>query len=317
MRRRGHDGRAHQRRDAGRRGDRPCDPPGRGGGDQRRGRGLGRARHRAARLRAQERLPLGRARHVRRHRLSRGRRRSPRTPSAASNVYGVSMPSAYSSDHSMSDAADLAERIGAHYRVVPIAPMVDAFVTALDLTGLAEENVQARVRGTTLMALSNAEGHLVLGHGQQERTGGRLLDDLRRRGRRVRPDQGRARRRWSGSWPAGATTLAELARRDGADPAQLDRQAAVGRAAARATRHRLAARLRAAGRDHRPLRRPRRRRRRHRRRRASIRHWSSGSSRLVDGAEWKRRQYPPGPKISCKAFGKDRRLPITNRWRES
>jgi NAD+ synthase (glutamine-hydrolysing) len=40
-------------------------------------------------------------------------------------------------------------------------------------------------------------------------------------------------------------------------------------------------------------------------------------ARLVDGAEWKRRQYPPGPKISFKAFGKDRRLPITNRWREN
>ena len=44
------------------------------------------------------------------------------------NVHGVSMPSAYSSEHSRTDAADLAERIGAHYRVVPIAPMVDAFV---------------------------------------------------------------------------------------------------------------------------------------------------------------------------------------------
>ena len=73
----------------------------------------------------------------------------------------------YSSEHSQSDAADLAERIGAHYRVVPIAPMVDAFVASLELTGLAEENVQARVRGTTLMALSNAEGHLVLATGNK------------------------------------------------------------------------------------------------------------------------------------------------------
>jgi len=39
-------------------------------------------------------------------------------------------------------------------------------------------------------------------------------------------------------------------------------------------------------------------------------------SQLTDAAEWKRRQYPPGPKISLKAFGRDRRLPITNRWRE-
>ena len=83
------------------------------------------------------------------------------------NVYGVSLPSSYSSEHSRSDAADLAERIGASYRVVPIAPMVDSFVSALALSGLAEENVQARVRGTTLMAISNAEGHLVLATGNK------------------------------------------------------------------------------------------------------------------------------------------------------
>ncbi len=83
------------------------------------------------------------------------------------NVYGVSMPSEYSSDHSKSDAADLAERLGAHYREVPIAPMVTAFVDGLGLTGLAEENVQARVRGTTLMGISNSEGHLVLATGNK------------------------------------------------------------------------------------------------------------------------------------------------------
>jgi NAD+ synthase (glutamine-hydrolysing) len=82
-------------------------------------------------------------------------------------VHGIGMPSAYSSEHSKSDAADLAERIGAQYRVVPIAAMVDAFVNSLGLSGLAEENVQARVRGTTLMALSNAEGHLVLATGNK------------------------------------------------------------------------------------------------------------------------------------------------------
>src|SRR5207245_10768236 len=82
-------------------------------------------------------------------------------------VYGVSMPSVYSSEHSRTDAADLAERIGAQYCEIPIAPMVEAFVKSLDLTGLAEENVQARVRGTTLMGLSNAEGHLVLATGNK------------------------------------------------------------------------------------------------------------------------------------------------------
>ena len=85
----------------------------------------------------------------------------------AANVHGVSMPSSYSSDHSKSDAAELAERTGLHFRTVPIAPMVDAFLDAIELTGLAEENLQARVRGVTLMGLSNQHGHLVLATGNK------------------------------------------------------------------------------------------------------------------------------------------------------
>lgn len=77
------------------------------------------------------------------------------------------MPSNYSSQHSQDDAADLAQRIGAHYRVQHIAPMVDAFQSQLNLEGVAEENLQARVRGMTLMALSNSEGHLVLATGNK------------------------------------------------------------------------------------------------------------------------------------------------------
>ena len=82
-------------------------------------------------------------------------------------VFGVAMPSVYSSEHSVDDAYDLAARTGLHIRTVPIAPMVDAYQGSLHLTGLAEENLQARVRGTTLMALSNAEGHLVLATGNK------------------------------------------------------------------------------------------------------------------------------------------------------
>ncbi len=67
----------------------------------------------------------------------------------------VSMPSRYSSEHSKDDAADLAKRTGLDYRTVPIAPMVQAFLDALGLTGIAEENLQARVRGVILMGLSN------------------------------------------------------------------------------------------------------------------------------------------------------------------
>src|SRR5262249_49434793 len=78
----------------------------------------------------------------------------------ADAVYGVSMPSDYSSGHSRSDAADLAKRTGLHYDVQPIGGMVSVFVDQLGLSGLAEENVQARCRGVTLMALSNSAGHL-------------------------------------------------------------------------------------------------------------------------------------------------------------
>ena len=233
----------------------------------------------------------------------------------AANVYGVSMPSVFSSDHSMSDAAELAERIGAHYRVVPIAPMVDAFVSALDLTGLAEENVQARVRGTTLMALSNAEGHLVLATGNKselavgystiygDAVGGfapikdvpkMLVWQLARWRNDVAESRGETAPIPPNSIlkPPSAElrpgqldtdSLPDYEQLDAIIARYVDRDASVADIIADGFDPALVQRV----------------------------------SRLVDGAEWKRRQYPPGPKISGKAFGKDRRLPITNRWRES
>lgn len=69
----------------------------------------------------------------------------------AKRVNGVAMPSKYSSGHSVEDAQALADATGIHFRVTPIAPMVDAYMDNLVLKGLAEENLQARVRGTTLM----------------------------------------------------------------------------------------------------------------------------------------------------------------------
>ena len=83
------------------------------------------------------------------------------------NVYGVAMPSRYSSGHSVQDAEDLIKRLGGHYRLQPIAPMFDAFQGELALTGVSEENLQARVRGMILMGLSNQEGHLVLAPGNK------------------------------------------------------------------------------------------------------------------------------------------------------
>lgn len=82
-------------------------------------------------------------------------------------VFGVSMPSQWSSDHSKGDAEDLADRIGCHYDVQPIAGLVGPFEEQLGLQGLAAENIQARARGMILMALSNQHGHLVLTTGNK------------------------------------------------------------------------------------------------------------------------------------------------------
>ncbi len=230
-------------------------------------------------------------------------------------VYGVSMPSAYSSDHSKSDAAELADRIGAHYREVPIAPMTDAFVSALKLTGLAEENVQARIRGTTLMGLSNSEGHLVLTTGNKselavgystiygDAVGGfapikdvpkTLVWDLARWRNADATSRGEVE-----PIPQNSITKppsAELR------PGQLDSDSLPDYEVLDAILARYVdgdqgvAEIVAAGFDSELV---------------------AKTARMVDTAEWKRRQYPPGPKISFKAFGRDRRLPITNRWRET
>jgi NAD+ synthase (glutamine-hydrolysing) len=231
------------------------------------------------------------------------------------NVVGVSLPSGYSSEHSKSDALDLAQRIGAQYRVVPIMPMVDAFVSSLDLHGVAEENVQARVRGTSLMALSNAEGHLVLATGNKselavgystiygDAVGGfapikdvpkSLVWTLAR----WRNEQA-AERGETPPIPENSITKAPSAE---LRPGQLDTDSLPDYEVLDAILERYVdrdqgvAEIVAAGFDPELV-------------------WRVG--RMVDSAEWKRRQYPPGTKVSFKAFGRDRRLPITNRWRES
>jgi NAD+ synthase (glutamine-hydrolysing) len=230
------------------------------------------------------------------------------------NVYGVSMPSAYSSEHSRSDAADLAERIGAHYRAVPVAPMVDSFVSTLSLTGLAEENVQARVRGATLMAISNSEGQLVLATGNKselavgystiygDAVGGfaplkdvpkTLVWQLARWRNAVAAERGEKPPIPENS--ISKPPSAELR------PGQLDTDSLPDYEVLDQIIERYVdgdediAAITAAGFD------------------AEL---VARVARMVDRAEWKRRQYPPGPKISFKSFGKDRRLPITNRWRE-
>src|SRR3954454_7541996 len=233
----------------------------------------------------------------------------------ARNVVGVSMPSSYSSEHSRDDAADLAKRTGLDYRLVPIAPMVDAFLAGLGLTGLAEENLQARVRGVILMGISNQENHLVLTTGTKselavgystiygDSVGGfnpvkdvpkTLVWEL------ARWRNAEARRR--GETPPipensiGKPPSAELA------PGQQDSDSLPSYEELDAViadyvdRDLGMAQLLERGHD------------------AAV---VAKVLRLVDMAEFKRRQSAPGTKISLKAFGRDRRLPITNRWRET
>lgn len=83
------------------------------------------------------------------------------------NVLGIAMPSKYSSEHSLTDAESLLKNLGGEYRVIPIQDMVNAFQMSLSLTGVAEENLQARVRGIVLMGVSNSEGYLVLAPGNK------------------------------------------------------------------------------------------------------------------------------------------------------
>jgi NAD+ synthase (glutamine-hydrolysing) len=83
------------------------------------------------------------------------------------NVLGVALPSRYSSDHSISDARRLAENLGIEFRIVEIDEAHRAFESLVDSSGLAGENLQARIRAVLLMAISNREGHLLLTTGNK------------------------------------------------------------------------------------------------------------------------------------------------------
>jgi NAD+ synthase (glutamine-hydrolysing) len=230
-------------------------------------------------------------------------------------VFGVSMPSAYSSEHSRSDASDLARRIGAHFREVPIRAIVDAFMEPLQLTGLAAENVQARIRGTTLMSLSNAEGHLVLATGNKselavgystiygDAVGGfaPIKDVPKTLVWRLARWRNAAAERLGKTPPIPANSISKPPSAE-LSPGQLDSDSLPDYELLDAILERYVDcdrgvdEIVADGFDPDLVQRV---------------------ARLVDAAEWKRRQYPPGTKISFKAFGRDRRLPITNRWRET
>ena len=232
----------------------------------------------------------------------------------ADHVHGVSMPSRYSSEGSRTDAARLADILGIDFRTIAIEPAHRAFHEMLAPSfagteeGLAEENVQARARGVTLMALSNKFGWLVLTTGNKsematgfstlygDSAGGfavikdvpklmvyALCRDLNARaGREVIPEAVLTK-----------PPSAEL-RPDQRDDQSLPPYEVLDPILEAYVEDDLTAgELEAAGFNPELVRRV---------------------VRLVDRAEYKRRQYPPGVRVTPKAFGKDRRVPITNRY---
>ncbi|TFV66028.1 UNVERIFIED_ORG: NAD+ synthase [Bacillus sp. AZ43] len=233
----------------------------------------------------------------------------------ADRVHGVGLPSKWSSEHSLSDAEDSAKRLGMHYSVVPIAPMVDAYESSVELSGVAAENLQARVRGTLLMGLSNQHGHLLLATSNKsevavgystlygDAAGGfapikdvpkTLVWELarwrnayaRERGETEPIPQNSIDKPPSAELAPGQVDTDSLPSYEELDAViadYVDRDLGMAQLLERGHDAEVVARV----------------------------------LRLVDAAEFKRRQSAPGTKISLKAFGRDRRLPITNRWRET
>ena len=229
------------------------------------------------------------------------------------NVFGISMPSKFSSEHSKDDASELAENIGCHYSTVAIESMVASFETQLELSDVARENLQARMRGVILMAESNTRGHLTLTTGNKselavgystiygDSVGGFApLKD-------VEKTLVWQLAKWRNAWalengetpPIPENSIskppsAEL-RPDQTDQDSLPEYDLLDAILDSYVEKRMSAKqIIAAGFNaetvHRVL-------------------------TLVDRAEWKRRQGAIGPKITGMAFGRDRRLPITNKYK--
>ncbi|WP_294180540.1 NAD+ synthase [uncultured Schumannella sp.] len=229
----------------------------------------------------------------------------------AERVFGVSMPSRYSSEHSKDDAEDLAERIGLHYSVEAIGELVQPIETQLGLTGTAAENVQARIRGIILMAESNMHGHLVLTTGNKtelavgystiygDSAGGfapikdvpkllvwelaRWRNEHARAIGEVEPIPNNSIEK-----PPSAELRPDQTDQDTLPPYEVLDAILELYVSERLGRRDVVAR----GFDAETV---------------------NFVANLVDRSEWKRRQGAIGPKISGMAFGRDRRLPITSR----
>jgi NAD+ synthase (glutamine-hydrolysing) len=231
-------------------------------------------------------------------------------------VHCVSMPSRYSSEGTRGDAQRLAESLGTDFREIPIEEIVTAFDRALAVSfegrepDLAEENVQARIRGVLLMALSNKFGWLVVTTGNKselsvgyatlygDMAGGfSLLKDVYKTDvfRLARHLNERAGRELIPQTIIDRAPSAEL-RSDQLDEDSLPPYPALDRVLkAYVEEDRSRAELTADGFD---------------------RDVVERALAMIDRAEYKRRQAPPGVKLHPKAFGRDRRTPITNRWRD-
>lgn len=233
----------------------------------------------------------------------------------AGNVYGISNPSDYSSEHSKSDAAELAERTGLNFATIAIAPVVNAFHAVVEIDGVAAENLQARIRGVIWMAESNQHGpSIVLACGNKselavgystiygDAVGGYAPlkdvpktvvwelsawrnDEATRRGEEPPIPKNTITKEPSAELSPGQKDTDSLPPYEILDAILEDyvegdkgRDEIIAQGFDAALVDRV--------------------------------------MRMVDRAEYKRRQYPPGTKISFKAFGRDRRLPITNGWRE-
>ncbi len=233
----------------------------------------------------------------------------------AERVHGVSMPSRYSSEATRGDAGRLAASLGIDFREIAIEPMVDAYTGALSdhfagrASDLTEENLQARIRGTLLMALSNKFGWLVIATGNKSElsvgystlygdlAGGFALikdvykTDVFRLSRRLNDRAGRE------LIPVSIIERAPSAelRADQLDEDSLPPYPALDRVLeAYVELDRSREELSQDGFD------------------AEVVDRAVG---MIDRAEYKRRQAPPGVKLRPKAFGRDRRTPITNRWK--
>ncbi len=227
------------------------------------------------------------------------------------NVLGVSLPSKYSSDHSLSDAALLAKNTGLVYSTEPIEPYVQQFVEKLKLQGLAAENLQARIRAVVLMAKSNTYGHLLLSTGNKtelavgystiygDAAGGyapikdvekTLVWDLARYRNELATKQGNTPPIPEAS--ISKPPSAEL-RPDQLDQDSLPDYAVLDRILELHIEQRMSeSEIIAQGLDATTV---------------------ESVIRLVSASEWKRRQSAIGPRITKLAFGRERRLPIT-RW---